>query len=160
MRYNDKLNLGDKEIKIRSYKENDKENVRFVCLNSEGPCRHTQRGINFALAVFCDYYIENEPENCFVVADDNDKAVGYIISAESFDAFKERFISSYYTKIKKWEYLRRKSALKSIEAHENIKMNILPIFISTFCPSSREWVTVKSFLMLCVIISERRMSEV
>ncbi len=108
-------------MKIRNYKENDKDNVHFVCLNSEGPCRHTKRGINFALAVYCDYYLENEPENCFVATDDNDKAVGYIISAESFDVFKERFISSYYTKIKKWEYRRRKSALKSIEAHEKNK---------------------------------------
>lgn len=106
---------------VRAYENKDKENVRFVCLNSEGPCKSTKRGINFALAVYCDYYIENEPENCFVAVDENDRAIGYIICAEDFDAFKERFFCRYYLKIKKWEYRRRKSALRSIIPHEKYK---------------------------------------
>lgn len=106
---------------IRPYEEKDKENVRFVCLNSEGPCKSSKRGINFALAVYCDYYIENEPENCFVAADDDGRVIGYVICAEDFDSFKEAFISNYYPKIKKWEYRRRKSALRSIIPHEKYK---------------------------------------
>ncbi len=108
-------------MEIRPYKAKDKENVHFVCLNSDGPCKSSERGINFALAVYCDYYIENEPENCFVAADENDKAIGYIISTENFDKFKEIYISDYYTRIKKWEYRRRKSALRSIIPHEKYK---------------------------------------
>ncbi len=106
---------------IRPYEEKDKENVRFVCLNSEGPCKSSKRGINFALAVYCDYYIENEPENCFVAAVDDGSVIGYVICAEDFDSFKEAFISNYYPKIKKWEYRRRKSALRSIIPHEKYK---------------------------------------
>lgn len=106
---------------IRPYKEKDKENVRFVCLNSEGPCKSSKRGINFVLAVYCDYYIENEPENCFVAADDDDRVIGYVICAEDFDKFKETYINIYYPKIKKWEYRRRKSALRSIIPHEKYK---------------------------------------
>ncbi len=108
-------------MNIRSYKEKDKENVRFVCLNSEGPCKSSKRGINFALAVYCDYYIENEPENCFVAADENDRAIGYVICAEDFDKFKETYINKYYPRIKRWEYRRRKSALRSIIPHEKYK---------------------------------------
>ncbi len=108
---------------IRQYKAKDKEDVRFVCLNSDGPCRNSKRGINFLLAVYCDYYIENEPENCFVATDENDKAIGYIISTENFDKFKEIYLKDYYTRIKKWEYRRRKSALRSIVSHEKYKQD-------------------------------------
>ncbi len=112
---------GSDRMEIRPYKPNDKENVRFVCLNSDGPCKSSKRGINFALAVYCDYYIENEPENCFVATDENDKAIGYIISTENFDKFKEIYIKDYYTRIKKWEYRRRKSALRAIASQEKYK---------------------------------------
>lgn len=108
-------------MNIRPYQKKDKENVRFVCLNSEGPCKSSKRGINFGLAVYCDYYIEKEPENCFVATDENDKAIGYIICTENFDIFKKRFVEEYYPKIQKWEFRRRKSALRSIVPHEKYK---------------------------------------
>ena len=106
---------------VRPYEEKDKENVRFVNLNSDGPCKSSARGINFSLAVYCDYYIEKEPQNCFVAADENDKAIGYIICAENFDRFHKCFLEEYYTKIKRWEYKRRRSALRSIESQEKYK---------------------------------------
>lgn len=106
---------------IRPYESKDKENVRFVCLNSEGPCKSSKRARNFTLAVYCDYYIENEGGNCFVAADETDRAIGYVICTENFDIFKERFIKNYYTRIKKWEYRRRKSALRSIIPQEDFK---------------------------------------
>ncbi len=110
-------------MNIRPYKVTDKEDVHFVCLNSDGPCKSSKRGINFALAVYCDYYIEIEPENCFVATDENDKAVGYIISTENFDKFKEIYMADYYTRIKKWEYRRRKSARRTIIPHEKHKQD-------------------------------------
>ncbi len=106
---------------IRQFADKDKEAVRYVCLNSDGPCKSSARGINFALAVYCDYYIENEPQNCFVAVDANDKAVGYVICSESFDRFYPVFLNEYRTRIKPWEFKRRKSALKSVESHEKYK---------------------------------------
>lgn len=108
-------------MKIRPYNAKDKENVRFVCLNSDGPCKSSKRAKNFILSVYCDYYIEHEPENCFVAADDNDRAIGYVISTQNFDKFKEIYISTYYPKIKKWEYRRRKSALRAIASQGKYK---------------------------------------
>ena len=110
-------------MNIRPYNAKDKEDVHFVCLNSDGPYKSSKRGINFSLAVYCDYYIENEPENCFVATDEKDKAIGYIICTENFDKFKEIYMADYYTRIKKWEYRRRKSALRSIIPHEKYKQN-------------------------------------
>ncbi|MBQ8575910.1 MAG: GNAT family N-acetyltransferase [Clostridia bacterium] len=106
---------------VRAYEEKDKQDVRFVNLNSEGPCKSTKRGINFSLAVYCDYYIEKEPQNCFVAVDDNDKAIGYIISTEDFDRFEKCYMEEYYPKIKKWEYRRRRSALRAIAPQREYK---------------------------------------
>lgn len=114
-------NKGCGIVIVRPYEPKDKEKVHFICLNSEGPCKSSKRGVNFALSVYCDYYIENEPENCFVAVDEDDNAIGYIICAEDFDVFKERFIRNYYTRIKSWEFRRRKSALRSIIPHEKYK---------------------------------------
>lgn len=108
-------------MNIRPYEAKDKEAVHYVCLNSEGPCKSSSRGIKFSLAVYCDYYLEKEPENCFVATDENDNVIGYILCAEDFDIFKESFESEYCTRIKKWEFRRRKSALRSIIPHEKYK---------------------------------------
>lgn len=121
MRFNDKLISEVIKMTIRPYESKDKENVRFVHLNSDGPCKSSKRGINFGLAVYCDYYIEKEPENCFVAVDENDRAIGYIISTQDFDKFYPVFVNEYYTRIKKWEFRRRKSALRSVIPHEKYK---------------------------------------
>lgn len=112
---------GGKGMNIRPYEKRDKDAVHFICLNSDGPCKSTERGKNFTLSVYCDYYIEKEPENCFVAADENDNPVGYIICTENFDTFKKCFVNEYCTRIKKWEFRRRKTALRSIIPHEKYK---------------------------------------
>lgn len=86
---------------IRPYKEKDKENVRFICLNSNGPCKASEKDINFLLATYCDYYIEEEGKNCFVAADENDNAVGYILCAENYNNFRKVFCRKYLTRISK-----------------------------------------------------------
>ena len=45
---------------IRPFEEKDKENVRFVCLNSEGPCQMTPDEQHYILTTYCNYYIEKE----------------------------------------------------------------------------------------------------
>jgi ribosomal protein S18 acetylase RimI-like enzyme len=49
----------------------------------------------FVLHTFCDYYIDHEPENIFVLDDGNGKAVGYIICAEEYDSYKKIFDDEY-----------------------------------------------------------------
>lgn len=99
---------------VRPYEEKDKENVRFVCLNSDGPCKLSKRGKNFILTTYCDYYIEKEGDNCFVAADENDKAIGYVICTQDYDEFEKCFLSEYLPRLKKREFKRRRSALRSI----------------------------------------------
>lgn len=79
---------------IRPYRQEDRENVRNLCLiNAGNPEKERQQ--KFILNTFCDYYIECEPENCFVAANEDNEAVGYIICAENYGQFERRIKSDY-----------------------------------------------------------------
>lgn len=106
---------------VRPYKASDCEAVRYICLNSDEPCTLSKNGKNFILNTYCNYYIEKEPANCFVAEDENGKAIGYILCAENFDKFQSCFLNEYLTRLKKYEFRRRKSALRSIESHRKYK---------------------------------------
>ena len=73
---------------IRPFEEKDKENVRFVCLNSEGPCKMTPDDQHYILTTYCNYYIEKEGRNCFVAVNDDAEAIAYALSG-SVEAFSE-----------------------------------------------------------------------
>ena len=47
-------------MNIRPYESKDKEDVRFICLNSEGPCKLSERDKNYILTTYCDYFIEKK----------------------------------------------------------------------------------------------------
>lgn len=110
---------------IRPFEEKDKENVRFVCLNSEGPCKMTADESYYILTTYCNYYIENEGHNCFVAANEEDEAVGYIICTENFDAFREIFIRDYIPRLDEnlevWGGNARKMAGTSFRLQEKYK---------------------------------------
>ena len=108
-------------VTIRKYEEKDYENVRFVCHNSEGPDEVPDHDTGvFIHDTFCNYYIENEPENCFV-ADDDGKAVGYIICAENFDKFKAIFDEKYLPRSKQFGEDRYQWAYTAYNAQEKFK---------------------------------------
>ena len=101
-------------ITIRPYKEKDKEDVRFTCLNSEGPSQDGERINNFVLNTYCDYYLEKEPYNCFVAVDDNDKAIGYVICTENYDRYYKCFLKEYVPRLKFDIILRFRARYSSI----------------------------------------------
>lgn len=82
--------------KIRPYQPKDAENVRHICIVT-GPRRALQPGPaqTMLLATYADYYMEREPQNCFVAADEQDEAVGYIICAEEYWGYREAFLRDY-----------------------------------------------------------------
>ena len=90
-------------LTIRPYAAKDKDDVRFICLNSEGPCDLSPAGQHYILTTYCDYYIEQEPQNCFVAADENDRAVGYVICTENFEVFEKCFREQYVTRFTETE---------------------------------------------------------
>ena len=105
---------------VRPYEAKDKEDVRFICLNSEGPCEESEEFQRYILTTYCDYYIEKEPYNCFVAANEEDRAVGYIICTENFDAFLQCFTDEYAEKMKYNKYLY-KATLRSVKLQKTFK---------------------------------------
>jgi len=120
---------------IRNYQEKDREHVRHVSIQTgpkqarqEGPARVT------LLTTYCDYYIDCEPHNCFVIADDDDRAAGYIVGAEDYWAYYKRFSQDYAPRTKGLPLYNRVECLgaawlprflmKKYPAHLHI--NILP----------------------------------
>lgn len=106
---------------IRPYRETDKYNVQRVCLQTikDDMVFDGLNRINadLFLAVYNDYYTEQEPENCFVCTDENDNAVGYIICAEDVKKWRKVFMKEYYPKIKHRKFSDRAMALAEIVAH-------------------------------------------
>ena len=106
---------------IRPYAAKDKENVRFICLNSEGPCDMTDDEQHFILTTYCDYYTEIEPENCFVAAEPADTAIGYVICTESFDRFYPTFLKEYIPRLSDCAERYTLSALRSVDLQKKYK---------------------------------------
>ena len=105
---------------IRPYEAKDRDDVRYICLNSDGPCDADEKGQHFLLTTYCDYYIECEPHNCFVYADERDRAIGYVLIAEDFDKFKEVFLRQFKPRLAD-DTAAHGYALDSIRLHEQNK---------------------------------------
>jgi ribosomal protein S18 acetylase RimI-like enzyme len=82
-------------ISIRKYQESDRAQVQTICL-ATGSDQATQNKAfqDMLLTAFCNYYIEQEPDNCFV-ATDGQKAIGYILCAENADVWAKNFQELY-----------------------------------------------------------------
>lgn len=85
---------------IRPYRESDKADVQKICLLNAGCIDSPFEKQRYILIMYCNYYIEQEPENCFVVTDENDSAVGYIICSEDYDKYSETFNEVYIPQVK------------------------------------------------------------
>ena len=103
-------------MQIRPYKETDKNNFRHICLATSVGTAAPEKEQSFILKLYCDYYIEQEPENCFALADDDDNAVGYILCSENM----KRYIKAtkpYRAEIKKLGFIRYLYSWGEIIAH-------------------------------------------
>ena len=82
-------------VLIRPYDAKDHDRVQYICVGT-GPEMLNERPEmrDFLLNAFCNYYIEKEPQNCFVAAD-KDQAIGYILCAENTKAWAEVFPGPY-----------------------------------------------------------------
>ncbi len=87
--------------KVRPYERSDIENVRDICLKTTDMRIRTEVQRQALLNTYCNYYVECEPYNCFVAVDDDDKAVGYILCAENYGRYENKFFQKYIPAIKK-----------------------------------------------------------
>ena len=80
---------------IRPYRPEDREHVRRVCLHAKpGEVVELSPARAASLATFCDYYIDCEPQNCFVAVDGG-KVIGCVWCAEDYWRYYRRFSETY-----------------------------------------------------------------
>lgn len=101
---------------IRPYRPEDRDRIRHICLVNAGNPR-TKKQQRFILATYCDYYLEYEPDNCFVAADDADEAIGYIYCAENHVLFAKRFEEVFLPRAADLGEAKQKAARDSYAAH-------------------------------------------
>lgn len=82
---------------IRKYKTEDFEATKYVCIHDMIGCECDEL-IEYVEVMFSRYYLEKEPENCFVAVDENDTPVGYVYGVSDYDKYQQSF-APYIRKI-------------------------------------------------------------
>lgn len=133
LNYGCTVDSGRSFMTIRPYQEKDKNNVRNICISTSVGYEAPEKEKLFILNLYCDYYIEQEPQNCFVLADGNDDAVGYILCSENLKRYTKN-MCTYRSLIRSkgmmkylysWgEIIAHLPASKKCKAHMHI--DILP----------------------------------
>ena len=117
---------------IRNFNSKDTEYLKKICIETAKDIFRGKKITERALVdVYCRYYIEQEPENCFVVVDERDRAKGYIMCAQNYDSYKKIFKENY---LKTWNpvtLIMGNFALKSIrdyvkEYPSHLHIDLLP----------------------------------
>ncbi len=77
-------------VEIKPYDPKYKDELRQVCINT-GPkeAATDKKTRDFIIYTFCDYYLEQEPQNVFALVDENDTAQGYVFGAEDFARYRK-----------------------------------------------------------------------
>lgn len=78
-------------VAIRAYARKDRDTVRKICYDNSSDNPTYRDNPDLLLTLFCDYYIDVEPENCFVAVDESDKAIGYIICSDDFHKYLKNY---------------------------------------------------------------------
>lgn len=85
--------------KVRPYDSKDRNDVRRVCLETSGLPIKSEKDRKYLFYMYNDYYTDFEPESCFVLADNNDVAQGYILCAKDCSSYAENMAKFYLPRI-------------------------------------------------------------
>lgn len=105
-------------VSVKKYDPKYADDVRTVCINT-GPleARTDKNMRDFIIYTFCDYYIEQEPENVFVLVDEEtDTAQGYVFGASNFWSYTKK-MKPYLEKVKKTGKTNYRDAIAEIIGH-------------------------------------------
>ncbi len=106
---------------IRPYEEKDKEAVKAICLGNSDVFPDLSKTDQFVELMFCDYYIECEPENCFVAVEEDDIPYGYVYGALDYDTYAKKFMEIYYPRIRSLSLYRALCARVEMRDHAMYK---------------------------------------
>lgn len=119
-------------MKIRPYEERDRDNLRSVSVITGGnPKKEKDKKAKWYM--FLDYYIEKEPDCCFVAANDKDEAVGFAIASTNYEQYEKTYRALYLKKLtqqrlvyglyKNFELILSRKLGKKYPAHLHIDIN-------------------------------------
>ncbi len=75
---------------IRRAELTDTSQIEYICRMTAGPGCRREPVIGKRVAnMYSTYYIRECPDTCFVLADDNNRAVGYILCEANYKRFKK-----------------------------------------------------------------------
>lgn len=86
-------------MEIRPYQPKDYERMHKICYETSSGF-DSEDGKKILYTMYCDYYINEEPESCFVAVNDDDEAVGYIICAPDDERYQRVFKEKYAPTLK------------------------------------------------------------
>lgn len=79
-------------MQVRKMKKEDIPQLEHICLETADPkLISTEKEKEIILLLYNRYYTRAQADNCFVLADENDCAAGYIICAESCSEYIKGF---------------------------------------------------------------------
>ncbi|MCM1306146.1 MAG: GNAT family N-acetyltransferase [Bacteroides sp.] len=115
---------------IRKYKNDDAKSIKAIAYSDD-----VHESLRAASAIKCNYYIENEPEHCFVMTDEFDNPTGYIlcsIDAKKFNSLLPTYLAIVKDENKKLyraeKRLHKKLAAVGDDYPARISISILPSF--------------------------------
>ena len=105
-------------VSVKKYEPKYADDVRTVCINTAPKKAKTDKNMHdFIIFTFCDYYIEQEPDNVFVLVDEEtDTAQGYVFGADNFWSYIKK-MKPYLKKVKQTGMEYYKDAIGEILGH-------------------------------------------
>ena len=87
-------------MNIRKYLPSDKPRLQYICRQTaDSAYQKSPRLLNGVTVIYNDYFTENESDNIFVLADDCDTPVGYIICSSDYNKFMRLNRSVYMRRL-------------------------------------------------------------
>ena len=89
-------------ITIRPYDKKDFRYIQDICMATSA-LANDDTPINRVMlcAMYCDYYLDNQGEHCFVAVDENDIPVGYVLCAVDVGNYDEQMSERYLPLVRK-----------------------------------------------------------
>ena len=85
---------------IRPYRPADRDRLRQICRETAAkPFQRTGRTLEAVTLIYNDYFTAYEPDHIFVLADESDRAVGYILCAADYRGFVHRYRTTYLRRV-------------------------------------------------------------
>ena len=85
---------------IRPYRATDREQLRRICQVTATPSfQRSERTLEAVTLIYNDYFTAYEPGHIFVLADESDRAVGYILCATDYRGFVRRYRTTYLRRV-------------------------------------------------------------